>query len=97
MILHPPIALTSVVGKLFNNLANVCREMYLKANNVINTSVQKGFLTALPGVFEHIYSLSAILQDGLANKKPLMITFLELKDASSSGSHQLIFGISGYH
>jgi len=32
-------------------------------NNVIDTTVQKGFITGLPGVFEHVYSLSAMLQD----------------------------------
>ena len=65
--------------------------MYLRANNVIDTSVQKGFVTGLPGVFEHIYSLSAIMEDALANKKPLMMTFLDLKNAFGSVSHQLIF------
>ena len=48
----------------------------LKAN-VIDTSVQKSFLTGMPGVFEHVYSLSAILQDCVANKKPLMTNFLD--------------------
>jgi len=86
-----PIALTSVVGKLFHKILSHQLEMYLKANNVIDTSVQKGFLTGLPGVFEHVYSLSAILQDCLANKKPLMMTFLDLKNAFGSVSHRLIF------
>jgi len=65
--------------------------MYLKANNVIDTSVQKGFLTGMPDVFEHVYSLSAILQDCATNKKPLMMTFLDLKNAFGSVSHQFIF------
>ena len=65
--------------------------MYLRANNVIDTSVQKGFVTGLPGVLEHTYSLSAITEDALANKKPLMMTFLNLKNAFGSASHQLIF------
>ena len=60
-----PITLTPVVGKLFHKILSQHLEMYLKANNVIDTSVQKGFITSLPGMFEHVYSLSAILQDGL--------------------------------
>ena len=86
-----PFALTSVVGKLFHKILSQRLEMYLKANNVIDSSVQKGLLTGLPGIFEHVYSLSAILQDVLTNKKPLMMTFLDLKNAFGSVSHQLIF------
>ena len=50
-----PIALTSVVSCFIRFL-----EMYLKANNVIDTSVQKDFLTGLLGMFENVLSLSAI-------------------------------------
>ena len=46
-------------------------------NSVIDSSVQKGFISGLSGVFEHIYTLSAILQDATSAKKPLMIAFLD--------------------
>lgn len=57
---------------------------------MIDTGIQKGFITDLPGVFEHVYSLSAILQDVNSVKRPLMITFLDLKNAFGSVPHQLI-------
>ena len=88
---YRPIALTSVVGKLFHKILSHRLEMYLRTNGVIDTSVQKGFVSGLPGVFEHIYSLSAIMQDAKTNKSPLMMTFLDLKNAFGSVSHQLIF------
>ena len=56
----------------------------------MDTSVQKGFVSGLPGVFEHIYSLSTIMQDAATNKNPLMMTFLDLKNAFGSVSHRLI-------
>jgi len=86
-----PIALTSVVGKVFHKILSYRLEDYLRKNNVIDTSIQKGFISNLPGVYEHIYSLSAILQDATSTKKPLMITFLDLKNAFGSIPHQLIF------
>ena len=79
------------MGKLFHKILSRRLEMYLRANDVIDTSVQKGFVTGLPGVFEHIYTLSAVMQDALTNQKPLMMTFLDLKNAFGSVSHQLIF------
>ena len=88
-----PIALTSVVGKLLHKILSRRLEDYLKTNNVIVTSVQKGFVTGLPGVFEHIYTLSAIMQDALTNKCPLMMTFLDLKNAFGSVPHGLMFNM----
>ena len=76
-----PIALTSVVGKLLHKILSRRLETYLKANDILDTSIQKGFVSGLPGVFEHIYCLSAIMQDTLTNKCPLMMTFLDLKNA----------------
>ena len=86
-----PIALTAVVGKVVHKIISSRLEKYLWENNAVNTSIQKGFITSLPGVYEHIYSLSAILQDATSTKKPSMITFLDLKNAFGSVPHQLLF------
>ena len=51
------------VVKLLHKILSHSLETYLKANDVLDTSIQKGFVSGLPGVFEHIYSLSAIMQD----------------------------------
>ena len=75
-----PIALTSVVGKLFHKIISFRLEDYLQKNDVINTSIQKGFISSVPGVFEHIYSLSAILQDSTSIRKPVMITYLNFEE-----------------
>ena len=86
-----PIVLTSAVGKLFHRIISYRLEDCVLKNNVIDTSVQKGFITCLPGVFEQVYSLSAILQDATSAKKPLMITFLDLKNTFGLVPHLLIF------
>ena len=48
----------SEVGKLLHKILSRCLEDYLKINDVIDTSVQKGFITGLLGVFEHTYTLT---------------------------------------
>jgi len=83
-----PIVLTSVVGKLLHKILSYCLKRYLRVNNYLDTSIQKGFVSGLPGVFEHIYSLSAILEDATIYKKPLMMTFWTLRMLSD---HRLIF------
>ena len=88
-----PMALTSVVGKLLHKILSCRLEAYLKANGVLDTSVQKGFVTGLAGIFEHIYTLSAIMQDAVSNKFPLMMTFLDLKNAFGSVPHGLMFSM----
>ena len=88
-----PIALTSVVGKLLHKILSHRLETYLKANDVLDTSIQKGYVSGLPGVFKHIYSLSAIMQDALTHRYPLMTTFFDLKNAFGSIRYALIFNV----
>ena len=85
-----PIALTCVIGKLFHKIISHHLEDYLIMNNVIDTTVQKGFITGLSGVFEYVYSVSYATRCFFI-KKPLMITFLDLKNAFGSVPHKLIF------
>ena len=80
-----------MVGKLFHKIISFRLEDYLQKNDVINTSIQKGFISSVPRVFEHIYLLSAILQDSTSIRKPVMITFLDMKNAFGSVPHQLLF------
>ena len=51
-----PIALTSCIGKLFHKILSRRLEKFLVENGVIDTSVQKGFVTGINGVLEHILS-----------------------------------------
>ena len=85
-----PIALTSTVGKLFNRIIASRLEHFVLANNIIDPSTQKGFLSGIPGVIEHIFTTSAILSNAKTNGLPLYMTFLDLSNAFGSISHQLI-------
>ena len=52
-----PIALTSAVGKLFHKIIALRLEQFALENNIIDTSLQKGFLTGINGTMEHIFSI----------------------------------------
>ena len=86
-----PIALTSAIGKLFNKILAVRLEHFLRDNDIIDTSLQKGFLSNLNGTMEHIFAISAIIQNAVQNGLPLSVTFLDLKNAFGSVPHQLTY------
>ena len=85
-----PIALTSVIGKLFNKILALRLEHFLRNNDIKDISLQKGFLTNINGTMEHIFATSAIIQNAVHNGLPLSLTFLDLKNAFGSVPHQLI-------
>ena len=66
-------------------------ENYLLSNSVVDTSVQKGFISNFPGMFEHIFSVSSILEAAFTSKSPLMMTFIDLNNAFGSVPHRYIF------
>ena len=81
-----PIALTSTIGKVFHKILANCLQKYLLSNKVIDTSLQKGFLS---GVYEHIFTLIAIIDNAKEH-------YLPLSNAFGSVSHQLIIGMLKY-
>ncbi len=85
-----PIALTSTIGKLFNKIMACRLERFLRVNGLIDTSLQKGFLSNISGTMEHIFATSSIVQNAMHHGLPLSVTFLDLKNAFGSVSHQLI-------
>ena len=91
-----PIALTSVVGKLLNKIIATRLEEFLLENKIINPSLQKGFLSGINGTMEHIFSLSAIIDNARQNKLPLALTFIDLRNAFGSVSHTYIKDILEY-
>ena len=85
-----PIALTSAIGKIFNKILALRLECFLRKNDIIDTSLQKGFLTNINGTMQHIFATSAIIQSAIQNGLPHSVTFLDLKNAFGSVLHQLI-------
>ena len=59
-------------------------------NEVIDPSIQKGFLKGINGVIEHTFSMSAILEHARSNGLPVAITFVDLRNAFGSIAHGLI-------
>ena len=88
-----PIALTSTVSKLFHKILAKRLERFVLQNNIINPTLQKGFISGTNGTVEHIFSICSILDDAIQHGLPLAMPFLNLSNAFGSVSHCLIHNI----
>ena len=86
-----PIAKTTTVAKLFHKILARRLENYFTANDIIDTTIQKGFLTGSNGIMEHILALQTILDNARKHHRSLAMTLIDLKNAFGSVSHKLIF------
>ena len=85
-----PIALTSTIGKLFHRILARRLEEYLLDSDIIDPSIQKGFLSGIDGVIEHILSLNCIINNSKTYNLPLFLTFIDLRNAFGSVHHDYI-------
>jgi hypothetical protein len=58
-----PIAITNTVGKIFFSIVSDRLQKLLLANKYIRRSLQKGFLSGVPGCLEHSFSLYEALRN----------------------------------
>lgn len=87
-----PIALLNVEGKIFFSLlARRLENHILKKNKLINTAIQKGCISKLPGCWEHMSSVWEELKSTKTSKSNLTAVWLDIANAYGSVPHQLIF------
>lgn len=79
---YRPIAVTSVISRLYHKIIAKRLQQFINDNNLIDSTVQKGFLPNHHGVIEHPFKLRN-LPDGI-------ITLFDLKNAFGSVEHSLI-------
>ena len=81
-----PIALTSVVGKLFHQILSESK--FVVGNGFIDPKIQKAFLRGLSGCPDH--NLNEIINHAKLKNRTVHITWFDLEDAFGSVSHDLI-------
>jgi len=92
-----PIACTDAAGKLFWTLINDRLRSFWTTNNYLSSS-QKGALNDTAGCLEHTWTLFEAIKDAKLNKRQLVISWLDLKNAYGSIRHNLIqFALKWYH
>ena len=69
----------------------------LKANGVVEHSIQKGVLSKLPGTFEHTVQMATIINTARIKQRSPVITLLALKNVFGDGHHNCISEVLRYH
>jgi len=93
-----PIALLNTSGKIFFSLLNSRLERYMLTNGYINLSVQKAFLSGMPGCVEHTAKLDEALRIAKSTRRPICVSFIDLENAYGSVKHNMIqFALDWYH
>ena len=93
-----PIAITNTAGKLFFSIISDRLQKFMVRNKYINTSNQKGFLFGVPGCVEHSFALVETLRRVKADKRAIVISWIDLANAYGSVKHNLIqFALNWYH
>ena len=85
-----PIALSSILGKVYHQIKADQLTEYMLRNKYINPAVQKAFLRKINGCVEHIQVIQEIIQDAKHRKRSVHFTFVDLEDAFGSVNHKLI-------
>ncbi|MGY8822248.1 MAG: reverse transcriptase domain-containing protein [Pseudomonadales bacterium] len=86
-----PIALLNVEGKLFFSLISKRLENHIIGNKLISSSIQKGCMEKVPGVWEHISMVWSSLSEARERKENLSVIWLDVANAYGSIPHKLIF------
>ncbi|XP_029110644.1 uncharacterized protein LOC108923472 [Scleropages formosus] len=86
-----PISLLNVEGKIFFSVVGRRLVEYLKANRLIDTSVQKAGLPGCSGCLEHTSMIWHQIRSAKKEKRDLRVVFLDLVNAYGSVPHSLLW------
>lgn len=86
-----PIVLQNTLYKVYAALIAARISAWAIQEGIMSPS-QKGFLP-MEGCLEHNHLISSVLQDSRMRKRPIILTWLDLKDAYGSVPHQTLFSV----
>uniref|UniRef100_A0A7E5A255 Reverse transcriptase domain-containing protein n=1 Tax=Panagrellus redivivus TaxID=6233 RepID=A0A7E5A255_PANRE len=83
-----PIALSNTLGKLYSSCMAARLTAWSIRNNRLSRA-QKGFLK-FEGCLEHNFELQSIIRDARRRRRTAVVSWLDLKNAFGSASHDVI-------
>ncbi|XP_063054019.1 uncharacterized protein LOC134448252 [Engraulis encrasicolus] len=84
------ISLLCIESKIFFSAISRRLCTYLARNTYVDTSVQKGGISGMPGCVEHTGVVTQLIREARENKGNLSVLWLDLANAFGSIPHQLV-------
>ncbi|KAJ3581825.1 hypothetical protein NHX12_016191, partial [Muraenolepis orangiensis] len=92
------ISLLCVEAKVFFSAVSKRLCTYLAENTYIDTSVQEGGISGMPGCLEHTGVVTQLIREARENKGNLSVLWLDLENAFGSIPHKLVqFTLTKHH
>ncbi|KAJ3605309.1 hypothetical protein NHX12_027358 [Muraenolepis orangiensis] len=92
------ISLLCVEAKVFFSAVSKRLCTYLAENTYIDSSVQKGGISGMPGCLEHTGVVTQLIREARENKGNLSVLWLDLENAFGSIPHKLVqFTLTKHH
>ncbi|KAJ3614965.1 hypothetical protein NHX12_018534 [Muraenolepis orangiensis] len=92
------ISLLCVEAKVFFSAVSKRLCTYLAENTYIDTSVQKGGISGMPGCLEHTGVVTQFIREARENKGNLSVLWLDMENAFGSIPHKLVqFTLTKHH
>ena len=92
-----PITLEPVLLKVFTSFLRNRMFEFMVKNNYAESCIQKGFIPGISGTFEHIASMSHIINQAKLKQRSVTITLIDLRNAFGEVDHNLIKHVMKYH
>ena len=92
-----PITLEPVLSKIYTSIIRNRIYKFLKDNNYIENTYQKGFWTDISGTIEHTETMSCMIDNARMKQRNLVVTLLDLRNAFGEVHHSLLTTILRYH
>ncbi|MDW0252306.1 MAG: reverse transcriptase domain-containing protein, partial [Nitrososphaeraceae archaeon] len=92
-----PITLQPILYKIYSSFVRNRLQLFLNENNLINTNIQKGFVSNCDGVVEHTELLSFVMNDAKRHQRNLFLALFDLRNAFGEVNHNLIRSSLYYH
>ena len=92
-----PITLESVPLNVFTSCLSNSIYHFLVQNTCIEINIQKGFTSKLSGTLEHTSQMANVINRAWLQRRSLVITLLDLKNAFGEVHHNLILEVLKFY
>lgn len=94
---YRPLMKFSILTRIYNRIISKRLYEFLVQNKILDREIQKGFADVFGGVFTNVNVCKNIMKDAICNQNPLVIIFLDIKNAYGSINYNFVKALLQYY